>query len=171
MNNYTFFIDISDIPTEFDWYTEQQKLDLCKRVWSAYMLKINSPSKTITKDQLENCEKCYNVKKIDDYVIQRINLNVGSNQDTGIFVLGCHLEEKYPVLGMSNNFNVFIKPHQNHTSYYLIRYDERHQFYCIIDLIDNIEIPQKNELSQSGFLGTMAKNFKTYLSFKKDVKK
>lgn len=182
MNNYTSFIYISDLPTEFEWYTEQQKLNLCRRVWSAYTLKIDALSKTVQNDQLENCEKGYNVKKIGNDIVYRVNVKIDEKQMVeSVPVLGCHLEEKYSVIGLPVHFNVFITPHQMHNAYYLLRYYELKSYYYVVDLIENIELPRRNRSPQkirlpqksalpqrSTFVNTLTQSIlKTYSSFKK----
>lgn len=125
--------------------------------------------KTITKDRLENIEKSYNVKKIiGDKLLYRINIKIDNTKVVeNVPALGCRLKEKNLPFGLPVKFNVFITPQKMHNAYYLLMNYELENFYFILDLVENVELPRINGLPQwSGFLNTLTKSYKTYFSFK-----
>lgn len=128
--------------------------------------------KAITKDLLQNVEKSYNVKKIGDNLFYRINVKIDNKKVVkNVPALGCQLQENYSLTGFLAPFNVFITPHQMHNAYYLLMYKEFKNFYFIIDLIENVELPPRNDLPQrSGFLNKITKSFKTHFPFKEKGK-
>lgn len=130
---------------------------LCRRVWAAYTIQLDEKgTKRNSKVTLEECENNFTVQKMEDGLLEHKvdvyfneNLTVENVSTLGcqlvenVSTLGCQPVENSPVESTPRIVNVFVVLHKTSKLYYLLHYFGTDTVtYIVLDLVENIELPQ-----------------------------